>query len=125
MTAGPVAPVNRTGFVLPSRAMSRLEKSAMSQSTSTPVPYSLDRKVRAVLRPSKVPVLKAVDLERTGHVHRATVKFRDKYFSANAAGRQTCKPLPRPIPVNISKEQMQPCSTGARFCKIGWFNQVA
>jgi hypothetical protein len=33
-------------------------------------------------------------VERTGYVHRATVKFRGKYFSASAVGRQTCKPLP-------------------------------
>jgi len=54
--------------------MSRLEKSAMSESTSTPVPYSLDRKVRAVLRPSRVLVPKAIALGRAGHVHPATVK---------------------------------------------------
>ena len=46
----------------------------MSESTSTLVAYSVDRKVRAVLRPSKVLVPKAIDLERKGHVHRATVK---------------------------------------------------
>jgi hypothetical protein len=66
--------------------MSRLEKSAMSQSTSTPVPYSLDRKVRAVLRPSKVPVLKAVDLERAGRVTGATGQTLIRKLSARFWG---------------------------------------
>ena len=46
MTAGPVAPVSRTGLVLPSRVMSRLEKSAMSEFTSTLAPYPLVRTTR-------------------------------------------------------------------------------
>jgi hypothetical protein len=46
----------------------------MSESTSTLVAYSFDRMVRAVPRPSKVLVPKAIDLERIGRVHRATVK---------------------------------------------------
>ena len=41
ITPGPVAPVSRTGLVLPSKVMSRLEKSVMSEPASMLAPTEL------------------------------------------------------------------------------------